>query len=346
MAFVNVGAYDAGVVGGPRAAGGNMQNVLTMDDAAVQSGNAFLVSELEKRDTLIRKPLNSTTYARDIPIQTGGGWVTSVSALSVAYGVTGGSGNSAVSAADANGVPIIQASLSKGDWRAHSFSMAMRIPFEDMQRANFVGRSLNTLLQDGIRMAYDKHLDENVYKGFANYGTTGLLNNPDVTEMDASATGSSSGTAFTAKTPDQILKDINDAITTVWEANGWDRSAIPNHILMPYQQYNYIATTRLDDIGQKTILTFLLENNVAKQNGVDLFIGATAWCKDAGGSGVDRMVVYVHNRRFVQMDELSPLSRVMTGPVPTLGVYDSLYKANLSEVELAYTTSMLYVDKI
>ncbi len=347
MAFKSVGVFDAGIVGRPAAAGGNMQQILTMDDAAVQSGNAFLVSELEKRDTLIRQPLSSVTYARDINIQSGGGWATSVSGMGVSYGVTGGSGDSAVSAGAANDVPVIQASLNKGDWKTHVFSMAMRIPFEDMQRANFVGRSLDTLLQDGIRLSYDKHMDQNVYLGLERYGTTGLLNNPNVTETDAAGNGqTSSSTKWKDKTPDQILADINDAITTVWEANGWDRSAIPNHILLPYQQLNYITTTRLDSIGQKTILTFLKENNVAAANGVDLVIGGVAWCKGAGGSGVDRMVVYVNDRRFVKIDELYPLARVMTGPVPTLGAYDSMFKANISEVELFYETSMLYVDGI
>ena len=35
----------------------------------------------------------------------------------------------------------------------------------DMQKAGFIGRSLDQLLQDGMRMAYDKHMDQNVYTG-------------------------------------------------------------------------------------------------------------------------------------------------------------------------------------
>lgn len=54
-----------------------------MDAAVIQSGNAFLTSELEKRDPLIRKPLTSVTYPRDTPIEVGGGWVDYVSAMSV-----------------------------------------------------------------------------------------------------------------------------------------------------------------------------------------------------------------------------------------------------------------------
>lgn len=71
--FQNVGTFDAGVftpkLGGIAPSGSSF----TMDAAGIASGGAFLTSELEKRDPLIRKPLTSVTYARDIPIQTGGG---------------------------------------------------------------------------------------------------------------------------------------------------------------------------------------------------------------------------------------------------------------------------------
>ena len=84
MSFTNVGNYNAGVIGGKSTASGPMNGVPVMDEAGIASGGAFLTSELEKRDTLIRKPLTSFTYPRDIVIQTGGGWVDYVSALAVA----------------------------------------------------------------------------------------------------------------------------------------------------------------------------------------------------------------------------------------------------------------------
>jgi hypothetical protein len=175
--------------------------------------------------------------------------------------------------------------------------------------------------------------------GFATYGTTGLVNNANVTIN--SATGN-----FSALTPDQILADINDAILDAWEAAGYDLDAVPNHIIMPYEQYNYLATTRIGQLAEKTILTFLLENNVAKQNGADLFIGATSWCKGAGTGNVDRMVVYCNKERFIAMDELVPLTRAMTTPNAERFSYDTAYAGNVSEVEVFYTEPIRYVDGI
>ena len=314
MSFQNVGTYNAGVFT-PKAAGpAPVGGVPVMDADGIASGGAFLVSELEKRDPLTRKPLTTFTYPSHIVIQTGGGWVDYVSAMSVAYGITGGAVNSPVTAGGANGIPVVQASVDKGVYKAHVFAAALRVMFQDMQRANYIGRSLDNLLQDGVRMAYDKHMDANGYVGIGDYGTTGLVNNPDATETPA-VNGAKGTATWATKTPQEILKDVNDAITSVWAANEYDETAVPNHILIPYEQYNYILTTMVTDLATETIYDFLLKNNAAAKNGGSLFIGATRWCKGAGTGDKDRMVVYVNHERFVKMDELVPMSRIMSAPI-------------------------------
>lgn len=341
----NVGNYDAGAFV-MKGASVNDGARFTMDAAGIQSGGAFLVSELEKRDPMIRKPLSSFTYGRDIPISVGGGWADYVSAMSVAYGITGGSGASPITAGGANGVPIVQASYDKGIFKAHTFAAALRVMFQDMQRANFVGRSLDQTLSDGVRLTYDKHMGQNVYAGFSEYGTTGLINNALVTETLAAATGTSSTRTWSTKTADNILADINKAIVDAWKAAEYDLDAIPNHILIPYEQYTYIATTKVSDLATMTILEFLLQNNIAAKNGADLFIGATRWCDGAGVDSSDRMVVYCNKERYVREEELVPLSRIMSAPNVANVCYDTAYMANISEVEVFYPQTMLYVDGI
>lgn len=344
--FQNVGTYNAKPISsqGLKLSGAN-NGMFTMDAAGIASGGAFLVSELEKKDPLIRKPLTSVTYPRDININVGGGWVDYVSAMSVAYGLTGGSENGPVQAGGANGLPIVQASVDKGIYKAHVFATALRIMFVDMQKANFIGRSLDQLLQDGVRLSYDKHMDANVYVGLSDYATTGLVNNPDATEttVDNGAAGTST---WATKTPLEILADINSAITAVWAAAEYDTEAMPNHILIPYEQYTYIMNTPVTDLATETILDFVLKNNVAAKNGGSLFVGATRWCKGAGTGSKDRMVVYVNHERYVNVDELVPLTRAMTQPNATNACYDTAYMANISEVQLFYPQTIAYFDGI
>ena len=330
--FQNVGTFDLNTMQGG-------SKPFAMDAAGIASGQAFLTGELEKRDMLVRTPLTSFTYTRDIPIRVGGGWAEYVSAMNVGYGITGGSGDNLIQAASVDGIPLVQANFGKDLWKTHIISAGTRIFWVDMQRGNMTGRNLDTLLRDGLRMTYDKHMDENTYVGFARYGTTGLINNADVTVTSAAKT-------IKTATPDEALDIINTAILDAWEAAGYDLDAIPNHIIMPYEQYNYIATTRIGQLAEKTILTFLLENNVAKQNGSDLFIGATAWCKGAGAGNTDRMVVYCNKERYIAMDELVPLTRAMTTPNAERFSYDTAYAGNVSEVEVFYNQTITYVDGI
>ena len=107
-----------------------------------------------------------------------------------------------------------------------------------------------------------------------------------------------------------------------------------------------MSSTTTSDLATETIYDFLLKNNAAAQNGGPPFMGATRWCGGAGTGGKDRMVVYVNHERFVKMDELVPMSRIMSAPNVANVCYDTAYMANLSEVQLFYPTSILYVDGI
>ena len=332
MAFKNVGATTLNTMSGA-------SKPFAMDAAGIASGQAFLTSELEKRDMLVRTPLTSFTYSRDIPIRVGGGWAEFVSAMNVGYGLTGGSGEGMIGSGSADGIPMVQADFGKDLWKTHAIYAGTRVFWIDMQKGNMTGRNIDTLLRDGLRMAYDKHMDENVYVGFAKYGTTGLINNPDVVITNATKT-------WATATPDEILEMVNNAILATWARAAYDLDAIPNHILLPYEQYNYIATTKVTNLAEKTILTFLEENNVSGKNGGDLFIGATVWCKAAGTGSTDRMVVYSNKERYVAIDELVPLTRAMTTPNAERFSYDTAYAGNVSETEVFYPETITYTDGI
>jgi hypothetical protein len=347
----NYGTFNAGVFGQKAGVSGiarfNDSGIMRrFNDDAISTGGAFLVSELEKRDPKIREPLTSITYTRDVPIKVGGGWVEYVSALNIDFGVTGGSGNGTVSAPGANGSPIVQMNLGKDTFGTHVFSSILRVPFVDSQRQQITGKSLDALLTDGIRLAYDKHMDANAYVGLSAYGTTGLLNNANVTAAYVANNAAGTSRKWEDKTADEILADVNGAVLAVWAAAQYDLAAIPNHVLIPHAQYNILATTKVSGMADKTILEFLLDNNIAKRNGKSLVIAACPWCAGAGASSTDRMVVYCHNEKYLALEELVSLHRAMTQPNVEALAYDSVYMANISELELFYTQTIRYADGI
>lgn len=319
---------------------------MTFDNSAISSGLAFLESELEKLDPLLREPLTNTTYPRDIDIESGGGWVEATSAFNVDYGVTGGQADGV--GGIQNNIRRIQADISKDLYKVLPYEVSMSIKIQDQLRGAVTGRSIEQIYDDGIRLDYDKYMDINTYLGQKNYDTTGLLNDPNITAVSVVA-GASGKTTWKDKTAQEILNDVNEAIVAGWAAAQYDNSAIPNHMLISPENFAYINNTVLTvagTTGAVSLLNYLLENNIAKAKGVDFFIGECRFCIGAGVGNTNRMVVYVNHRRFVGMDVPVPLSRVMTQPNVDTASYDSLYMANVGQVKVHYYEPFIYRDGI
>lgn len=322
-------------------------DILTMDASAVSSGLAFLESELEKLDPLLREPLTATTYPRDIEIESGGGWIEATSAFNVSYGVTGGQADGVGGVQ--NNIRRIQADLSKDLYKVLPYEVAMSIKIQDQLRGAVTGRSIEQIYDDGIRLDYDKYMDINTYLGQKAYGTEGLLNSSLITAASVANDGTGDSTLWKNKTPEKILRDIDDAILSAWAASGYDNAAIPNHILVDPENFAYLNRTVFSANGATapvSLLNYLLDNNIAKAKGVDLFIGECKFCASTGVGSTNRMVAYVNQRRFVGMDVPVPLGRVMTQPNIQTASYDSLYMANVGQVKIHYVEPFVYRDGI
>ena len=320
--------------------------MLTMDAAAVSSGLAFLESELEKLDPLLREPLTNTTYPRDITIESGGGWVEATSAFNVEYSVTGGQADGVGGVQ--NAIRRIQADLSKDIYKVLPYEVSMSIKIQDQLRGAVTGRSIEDIYNDGIRLDYDKYMDINTYLGQAAYGTTGLVNSPNITASSV-ATGAGGDTKWSTKTPQEILDDIDGAIVDAWKAAEYDNAAIPNHILIDPANYAYLVRTPFTANGATapvSLLKYLLDNNIATAKGVDLVIAECRFCEGAGTGSTNRLVAYRNEKRFVGMDVPVPMSRVMTQPNVNTASYDSLYMANVGQVKIHYYEPFIYRDGI
>ena len=322
-------------------------DTMTFDAGAVASGLAFLESELEKRDPMLREPLTNTTYPRDIVIESGGGWVEATSAINVDYSVTGGEADGVGGVQ--NNIRRIQADLSKDLYKVLPYEVSMSVKIQDQLRGAVTGRSIEQIYDDGIRLDYDKFMDINTYLGQEKYGTTGLINNADVTAQSVAYNAGNTSTLWKDKTPTEIMNDIDDMIVAGWKASEYDNRAIQNHILIDPENFAYINRTMVSVNGYPTpvsIMTYLMENNIAKKKGIDLFIGECRFCEGAGVGSTNRMVGYVNEKRFVGMDVPVPLTRVMTQPNVNTGSYDSLYMANVGQVKVHYIEPFTYRDGI
>ncbi len=323
--------------------GNTIPRAMTQD--SINSGMAFLNGELEKRDARLLEPLNSVTWPRDIVAKTGGGWVEYSSQYFVDYASTGGI-QSGIIGGETNNIPIVQANLNKVPWQVFTFSNIMKVPFVDQQKLQGIGRSLDNILDKGLRLNYNKSIDYTIYDGIPQFNIPGLVNNPTITAATAPK-GASGSSNWTSKTPDEILADINYVLTTTWENSGYDVTGMANHIGLPPLQFGYIATTLISSAGAQSILDYVLMHNIGRTQGVDLqIVPMNFWLTGAGVSGTDRMIAYVNDEDRVNFDLTVPLSRVMTQPDVREMAYLTSYAAQFSQVKFLYPQSAIYYDGI
>lgn len=323
---------------------GSLGSGRVLDAAGISTGMAFLEGELEKRDPKIREPLTSVTWPRDIVAESGGGWVDFTSTMNVDYATSGGNDNSLVGGA-ADVISLVQANINKDVYKVFTWAQGMKIPFVDSQKFQTIGRSIDSILDRGVRLNYNKSVDQLVYRGFTSVGFTGLVNDVNIVRSTA-PNGAAGSPLWQNKTVDEILWDVNKTLTEAWAASEYDESAIPNHLLLPPDKYAYIVSTRIGTSGNENILDYLLRNNLATNRGGNLYIAPCRWCSGAGTGKTDRMVAYVNDRDKVYFDLPVPLTRAMTQPVALQFAYITIYAAQMGQVKWLYYQPARYMDGI
>ena len=310
---------------------------LRSDDAYL-----FLMKELERVDEKILEPLTGTDWPRDMPVITGGGITDSIATIDVSYASTGKEDDNLFYDA-ANDIPVIQADMTKKVARTFSFAEYLALNRMEREKMWKVGRDLETVLNKGIHLHFDKVVDQNVYVGFRKVGSTGLCNSP-VIARSAASRGTSGQTRWMSKTADEILNDINTAVSAVWEENNCASDALPNHILVPVEQYGMLVTRKVSDDSERSILTYVLENNLATRQGKPLIIDPCKWCSGVGSDSSDRMVVYINQVDRICFNLTQPLQRFETEYIDMR--IKIPYYAQFSEVRFLYPSTVRYMDAI
>lgn len=193
----------------------------------------------------------------------------------------------------ANDFPMVdvnQASLQKDihmagigyDWTLEEVNQAM------MQPAGF--QSLPTRKAFAARRKYEEMMEAIAITGDAAKNFTGLINNANVTAADV-ANGANSSPAWTSKTPQEILLDVNGLITGIY--TGTLTVEMADTVLLPSAQFLDISTRAVSDNYPMTILAWLKQNNAyTAKTGQPLDIRELRQLDGAGSGSTDRMVAY------------------------------------------------------
>ena len=95
-----------------------------------------------------------------------------------------------------------------------------RYTLEEIGQAMMIpGLNLTSERAEAARRAYEEFVDRLARLGSTSKGTTGLLNNANVTRTDAIADGTSSSALWSNKTADQMIRDVQGALTNVYSGS-------------------------------------------------------------------------------------------------------------------------------
>lgn len=322
----------------------------TFDRQTIDSTGAFLVNQLERLDPVVNEPLVAYTWSRDIDIRADVGigdetasWTNSSFA---AVGGINPNGKAWIGK-NSNAIASMQLDIGKTPQPLTLWGMECSYSIPELESSILLNKPVDQEKLDGIQLKLQMDTDEMVYIGDTTLGYTGLFNNTAVTAGNV-APGAGGSTQWVSKTPLEILADVNTVVTSAWNASGF--AQIPTDLRLPPAQFSYLNSTLISSAGNKSILDFVRENNLARANGQNLNIQPVKWLIGAGSGGtpgvlgtVDRMVAYSKNPKFVRFP-MVPLQRT---PLEYRGIHHiTTYFGRLGVVEVRYSETLQYADGI
>lgn len=197
-------------------------------------------------------------------------------------------------------IPIAGNTRDKFETQVHTAGIGYGWGWEEVNQAQLLGISLQDDDARAARRAYEEKVDAvallgDTEKGFAG----GLFNAPSVTATNA-AFGN-----WATQTPDNILADINQALTGVF--TGTNTTAVADTLILPWSKWLTISTRRLTS-SDKTILSFIYEHNVyTALTGRPLLIRGSRLLDTAGVGGTARMIAYLRDPSVLKLHIPMPL---------------------------------------
>lgn len=321
-----------------------------MRTSTFDSTGAYLVGELERLDQTFHGPLVAVSWQRDIDLREDVSTADDASSFTLTtFGAAPGAGGPAgvaqgISWAGRSSTQITNVSIDIAKIVYPLIPWAMEISFTvfELESAAKLGRPVDEQKFKALQTKHQMDVDQMVYIGDTqtqSSGASGLVNNTLMTNTNNLPNGVSGFPQWTQKSPQEILADVNSALTSVWAAAAW--AVTPRRILIPPNQFGYISTALISLAGSMSILRYIVENNLLTGTGQgELEILPLKWLIGAGAGGtlgtlgtVDRMFVYTKNKDFVRY----PMTLIQRTPVQYNGLYHmSTYYCKLGQMEEVY----------
>lgn len=206
---------------------------------------------------------------------------------------------------NADDIPYGTSERTKFETSVHMAARGYQYGLEEVNQASMLGVSLDSEGAISARRSYEEFVDALALSGDTSKGYEGLFNYSSVPTVTAANNAAGSSALWANKTADEALKDVNDALTGVQV--GTNNVAMADTVLMPYERFNTLASTRLANTTM-TSLEFIRQNNVYTATyGKPLEIRGVRGLLTAGAGSTARMIAYHKDPQVLKLHVPSPL---------------------------------------
>jgi hypothetical protein len=297
-----------------------------MSDFRMDEAGLFLERQLE----FIRPQVFEVTYA-DIkyptllPVTSEAG----PGAQTFTYRIMDSTGEFKLIADAADDLPRADISQIERTINIRSFGGSFGYTVQELRAAQMATIALEQRRATAVRRAYEEKVESVAMFGESSVGLVGFFNNPTVDVVAADKW-------FDTSTAQEMLELLNYGVSAIINASKMKEQ--PDTILLAYEDYNKISTTRNSDSSDVTVLEYFLRTNPYIRNVEPINQ------LDAGNSvlNTNRMVVYKRAPEKVQLHIPQPLElfppqqRGLEFIVPA--------HARVGGVALYYPKSVIYVQ--
>lgn len=306
---------------------------------------SYFINQLDNFDQRLYEPLYSVSWARDIKLRSDVSMANeSTSFTRSTYGALGTQGATGKPwiAQNSNTLPGVSVDGERIVSPLRLLGREISYTSVELERSMLTGQPLDTQKFDALNNMQQMSTDEMVYVGDTDNGAEGLINSTLVTSSTVALNAGATSTLWINKTADEIILDINSLLEATWLATGY--AVCPDKLLVPPAQYALIASQKVSDAGNLSILQYCEQNSISlKVNGRPLDIQPLKWATGAGAGSTDRMIAYTNAENRVRFP-MVPIRRET--PYYHAISYNAPYIWAYGEVEFVYPETIQYADGI
>jgi hypothetical protein len=308
---------------------------------AQQAALAFVQSQMTVVEaTVYRIQYPDVQFRELVPVDTSAPeWTKSVTFYSM--DVTGQAQWFDIRAQD---VPLADLTKERFEQGVEMAAIGYSYDIQEVAQAMSLGIALPAEKADAARRASEEFLDIRGLSGDTQKGWTGIFNAAGVTIITVPNDGTGSSRAWTAKTPVQIMRDFNSALTSLFNVSLG--TEVADTVLAPNDILSFLAEAQVPNTTM-TLLSWIMQNNAyTYRTGRQLMVRGVRGLETAGAGGVGRMIFYRRDPQVVKMHLPMPHRFWPVAPRHPGFVFDVPGLFRFGGVEVRRPMAMRYLDAI